>query len=122
MAIIHVKDLKINTIIGINKTERIEKQIVNINFWLYVDISEPGISDDIKHCIDYRTVTKKIINFVKNSSYFTLEKLTTEVLHILTHTKGVLNARITVSKPGALRYAEDVSITECSENIEDINE
>jgi FolB domain-containing protein len=112
MAIIHVKNLKIKTIIGINRIERVEKQVVKISFWLTVDISEPGISDDIKHCVDYRTVTKKIINFVKNSSYFTLEKLTAEVLNILTHTKGVQNARVTVSKPGALRNTEDVSITE----------
>ena len=116
MAIIHVKNLSVKTIIGINSIERVEKQTVKINFWINVDISEPGISDDIKYCVDYRSITKKIINFVKKSSYFTLEKLTTEVLNILIHTKGVLSARVTVSKPGALRYTEDVSITESSDH------
>ena len=117
MAEIHIKDLEIEAIIGINDRERINKQKIRINYWITVDISEPARTDDIEDCVNYRTVNKKVIAYVRDSSFFTLEKLSSELLKILISTKGVKKATITVSKPGALRFAKDVSITLSSDEF-----
>ena len=111
MAIIHVKDLEIEAILGINERERTNKQKVKISYELTVDISRPAETDAIDDCVNYRTINKQVIEFVRNSSYFTLEKLSSEILKILVETKGVEKAVVTVSKPGALRFTKDVSVT-----------
>ncbi len=117
MAEIHIKDLEIDTIIGINKEERENKQKVVITYWLSVDITAPASSDSIEDCVNYRTVNKHIINFVQDSSFYTLEKLTTEILKIIASFKGVKKAKVKVSKPYALRFTKDVSITESTEGL-----
>lgn len=111
MAEIHIKDLEVETIIGINEQERTNKQVVKINYWITVDISHPAETDNIDDCVNYRTVNKQVIECVEGSSFYTLEKLTSEVLKVITSPQGVQKARVTVSKPGALRFTKDVSIT-----------
>ena len=43
---IHVKDLLVRTIIGINDDERVNRQDVLINFTLFTDISEAAANDE----------------------------------------------------------------------------
>jgi FolB domain-containing protein len=117
MAEIHVKDLEIETIIGINDQERTNKQKVKINYRFAVDITKPAETDSIDDCVNYRTINKKVIEFLHSSSFYTLEKLTAEVLKIVMSTQGVSNAKVTVSKPGALRFTKDVSITMSSDEL-----
>ncbi len=117
MAEVNIKELEIETIIGIDEQERSNKQVVRIDYSFTVDISKPAITDNIEDCVNYRTVNKQIIEFVRNSSFYTLEKLTSEVLNIVMSAKGVLKAKVTVSKPGALRFTKDVSITVTSDGL-----
>jgi len=112
MAIISVEHLRLDTIIGINPDERINKQEVVINYHFDVDISKVALSDSIEDCVNYKTVNKTIIKLVKESQYFTLEKLTAEIVSIIKNTEDVLSGTVTVSKPGALRFTKNVSVTE----------
>ncbi len=112
MAIIKIDELSVMTIIGINDDERINKQEVLINYKLEVDISKAAESDDINDCVNYRTVNKEVADFVADSSFFTVEKLLAKILEILISYDGVKNAEATVSKPGALRYTSNVSLTD----------
>lgn len=118
MATITVKDLEIKTIIGINPEEREREQELKITYSYDVDITKPGITDNIEDCVNYRTINKTIITLVKKSQYFTLEKLTIEILNTLTAIKSIKRASVTVSKPQALRYTSDTSVTEYSENLQ----
>ncbi len=116
MATITVDSLQLDTIIGINPDERVNKQEVLINYHFDVDISKAALSDSINDCVNYKTVNKTIIKHVKESSYFTLEKLAAEIISIIQNTEEVLSGTVTVSKPGALRFTQNVSVTECFVN------
>lgn len=112
MATITVEYLRLDTIIGINPDERVNKQEVLIDYHFDVDISKAAQTDAIEDCVNYKTVNKAIIKMVKESSFFTLEKLCAEVLAIIKNTEGILSGEATVSKPGALRFTQNVSVTE----------
>ena len=108
--LIHVKDLLIRTIIGINDDERRNKQDVLINITLYVDHTTAA-SDSIKDTVNYRTITKEIIKLVENSRFFLVEKMALEIVKICLTDPRVDRAIVTVEKPGAVRFARSVGVT-----------
>jgi FolB domain-containing protein len=108
---IHIKDLLLRTIIGINDEERRDRQDVLINLVLYVDTRPAGESDDIDHAVNYRTLAKRVIQLVETSQFFLVEKLATEIAAICLGDRRVERVRVTVEKPGALRFARSVGVT-----------
>jgi len=89
---IHVKDLLLRTIIGINDDERRNKQDVLINITLYTDHSD-AVSDNIEDVVNYRTLTKKIISLVEGSQFFLVEKMALEIYsHLLAHCREVFES------------------------------
>ena len=111
LAKISVKDLLLRTIIGINAEERTKKQDVLISFDLRYDATEAVKSDQITQSCNYKQLTKNIIKLVEASSYNLLERLTAEIVKIIMKSELVHWCQVTVRKPHALRFAEDVSVT-----------
>jgi dihydroneopterin aldolase/D-erythro-7,8-dihydroneopterin triphosphate epimerase len=107
---IHIKDLLLRTIIGINEEERIKRQDVLINITLYTDHSL-AISDDIVDTTNYRALTKQIIQMVEESSFFLVEKMALEITNLCLADSRIERAVVTVEKPGALRFARSVGVT-----------
>jgi dihydroneopterin aldolase/D-erythro-7,8-dihydroneopterin triphosphate epimerase len=108
--LIHIKDLLLRTIIGINDDERRNKQDVLINITLYADHSTAA-SDDIKDTVNYRTITKETIKLVESSQFFLVEKMALEIVKICLADPRVARAVVTVEKPGAIRFARSVGVT-----------
>ncbi len=107
---IHIKDMLLRTIIGVNETERHYKQDVLINLTLYTDHT-PAASDNIADTINYETLTNKIIDLVENSHFFLVEKLALEIVHLCLIDPRVSRAVVTVEKPGVLRLVRSVGVT-----------
>lgn len=107
---IFINNLRLRGIIGINDWERKEKQDILINIKLKVDLSEAGRSDNIDDTVNYRTLTKEIIDLVENSSFFLVEKLTSTILDLCMKTENVGKAIVRVEKPMAVRFAESVGV------------
>jgi 2-amino-4-hydroxy-6-hydroxymethyldihydropteridine diphosphokinase len=107
---IHIKDLLLRTIIGINDEERRNRQDVLINIILYADTRAAGASDDIQDAVNYRTITKRIIKLVEGSQFYLVEKLVAEIAAICLEDPRVTRATVRVEKPGALRFARSVGV------------
>lgn len=106
-----IKDLLLRGIVGINPDERVNKQDILINMTLYADISKAAASDQIEDAVNYKSITKRVIKHVEESSDFLVEKLVTDIARIvLTEFEGVEKAIVRVEKPGALRFADSVGI------------
>ena len=110
---IHVKNLRIKAIIGINDWERAEKQDVIVNVELELDASRAIETDRIEDTINYKTLTKRIISEVELSEFYLLEKLAHHILNIVLENKKVKWGTVEVDKPQALRFADSVSVS-CS--------
>ena len=108
---IQIKDLRLRTIIGINDEERRNLQDVLINLTLYANTRQAGLSDDISDAVNYRTITKAVIALVEDSSFYLVEKMVAEIADLCLENQKVERVRVSVEKPGALRFARSVGIT-----------
>ena len=107
---IEIHDLLLRCIVGINPEERVKKQDVIINLTLYADLRKAGVSDDIVDAINYKTLTKRVIDHVEESEYFLVEKLAHSIAQIAIQEFGVERAIVSLEKPGALRFARSVGV------------
>jgi len=107
---IHIHDLLLRTIIGINEEERRNRQDVLLNLVLYADTHAAGRSDQIDDAVNYRTLTKRIIGLVEGSQFYLVEKLAAEVAALCLDDPRVERVTVTVEKPGALRFARSVGV------------
>ena len=105
-----IKDLLLRGIIGINDWEREKRQDILINITLFGDLRPAGESDDIADTINYRTVTKNVIEHVEKSEPYTVEALANAIARICLNEARVKRAHVRVEKPGALRYAHSVGV------------
>ena len=106
-----IKDLLMRGIIGINPDERVKRQDILVNLVLYADIGRAAASDDIDDAVNYKTISKQVIERVENGADFLVEKLVVDIARmILTDYPVVQKVMVRVEKPGALRFAQSVGI------------
>lgn len=105
-----IKDLLLRGIIGINEDERVNEQDILINLVLFTDTSRAAVSDDIADAVNYRSLTKRIIEHVENSSDYLVEKLVNDIARIILTEFDVERAIVKVEKPGALRFARSAGV------------
>ena len=108
---VHVEDLQLQAIIGINGDERVTKQEVLINLEFDYDAEAAIASDRIEHTVDYKKIKQQVIALVEGSRFFLLERLTAAVLDLLLGTERVIWAKVRIDKPTALSSARTVGIT-----------
>jgi len=107
---IEIKDLLLRGIVGINEWEREKPQDILLNLTLFADLGAAGASDRIEDTINYRTLTKQVIDHVEGSARFTVEALAADVARICLADPRVRRVRVRVEKPGALRFARSVGV------------
>jgi dihydroneopterin aldolase/D-erythro-7,8-dihydroneopterin triphosphate epimerase len=107
---IEVQDLLLRCIIGINDSERRNKQDVVINIILWADLAKAAAADDIEATVNYRTLTKQVIEHVEKSSYFLVEALAEHIAGICLQYGPVRRVQVSVNKPSALRFARSVGV------------
>ena len=106
-----IRDLLLRGIIGINPEERVKQQDILINVVMFADIRKAAVSDDIEDAVDYKTVTKRIIQHVEESSDYLVEKLVSDIARLVFEVSDkVLKVQVRVEKPNALRFASSVGI------------
>jgi D-erythro-7,8-dihydroneopterin triphosphate epimerase len=110
--IIRIKNLRLRCIIGINDWERENKQDVIINLKIEFDGEAAAASDDISHTVNYRTITKQIIELVEGSDFGLIEKLCSRILDVCMADPKVKKAKVEIDKPGALRFSDSVSMSD----------
>ncbi|MBS7326952.1 MAG: dihydroneopterin triphosphate 2'-epimerase [Thiopseudomonas sp.] len=111
MARIRIKDLRLRTYIGINDDEIRNKQDILINATIFYPACKAVGSNQIEDALNYRSITKAIIDQVESNRFALLERLTQHVLDCVMSFAQVAYAEVEVDKPHALRFAESVSIT-----------
>ena len=108
---IHIKNLRVRTIIGVNDWERNTPQDVLVNVEFEFDAAAAAESDDLRHAVDYAALSERITALVKDSRFFLLEKLASEILKLVVADDRVQSASVMVEKPAAIPAAESVSVT-----------
>jgi len=108
--IIYLRDLRIDTVIGIYDWERRIKQTIVLDIEMATDIRKAALSDNIEDTLNYKAVAKRLISFVEKSNFQLVETLAEEVARIITDEFAVPWLRLQVNKQGAVRGARDVGV------------
>jgi 7,8-dihydroneopterin aldolase/epimerase/oxygenase len=108
--IVYIRDLEIETVIGIYQWEREVRQIISIDLDMSADISAAAKSDNIADALNYKAVTKRLMDFVGSSNCMLVEKLAEEITQVVLQEFTVQWVRLRLSKPGALRGSRDVGL------------
>lgn len=110
MDIVYIRDLRIDTIIGIYDWEREVKQTVSLDLEMATDIRKAAATDDIQYALNYKDVSKRLIAYVENRNALLVETLAEEITTLVREEFNVPWLRLRLSKPGAVRGARDVGL------------
>ena len=108
--IIFLSGLTTECIIGIWEWERRVKQKVVIDLEMAADIRKAAASDSIEDTLDYKKVSKRLLQFVGDSQYRLVETLAERIAEIVVTEFDVPWVRVRLNKQGALRGSRDVGI------------
>lgn len=107
---VFIEDLRIQTVIGIFDWEREITQTVSLDLEMAFDISRAGKSDSIDDTLDYKAVSKRLIQFVESSEFQLVEALAEHCALIVLAEFPVSWLRLKLSKPGAVRGSSAVGV------------
>lgn len=110
MDLIYIRDLKIECIIGVYEWERRVRQTVILDLDLGADIRRAAQTDAIADTVNYKAVSKRLVEYVGNSQFQLVETLAERVAEILLTEFQLPWVRVRINKKGALRGANDVGV------------
>jgi dihydroneopterin aldolase len=110
MDIVYIRDLRIETVIGIYDWERRVRQTVALDLEMAADVQRAAATDNIADALNYKAVAKRLIAFVEASQFQLVETLAERVAEIVMGEFGVPWLRLRLNKEGALRGARDVGV------------
>ncbi len=108
--IIFIEALRVETVIGIYDWERRIRQPVVIDLEMGADIAPAAATDDFSDALDYKAISKRVQQFVAESSFFLVETLTERIAALVLDEFAVPWVRVKLNKVGALRGAKGVGI------------
>ena len=110
MDIIYIRNLTIETVIGIYDWERCVRQTVSLDVEMACDIRQAAQSDAIADTLNYKAIAKRLIAFIGDSEFLLIETMAERCAALIREEFAVPWLRLRLSKPGALRGADDVGV------------
>ena len=110
MDIVYIKELEIQTVIGIFDWEREVRQTVSIDLDMSTDIRAAAATEDINKTLDYKAVSKRLIAFIEAAEFLLIETMAEQVAAIVLSEFPVSWLRLRLGKPGAVTGARDVGV------------
>jgi dihydroneopterin aldolase len=108
---VFVHGLEVYCIIGLQPWERQVMQKVRIDLTLETECRPAGAADDASLALDYRAVSKRVLQLVEGSSFQLVEALAERIAAaILAEFPRAASLRVRLAKPGAVRFAEAVGV------------
>ena len=107
---VFIEGLEIEALIGIYDWERRIRQPLVFDLEMAFDNRHPATSDAIAETLDYKAVSKRLIEFVSQSDFGLVETLAERCAVLVLYEFGVQQLRLKLSKPGAVRGARAVGV------------
>ena len=111
MDTVFIRDLRIDTVVGIYDWERKIRQAVSLDLEMAADVRKAAASDDIADALDYKAVAKRLIAYVEAQQFKLEETLAERAAALVLDEFPVSWLRLTLSKPGAVRGSKSVGVT-----------
>lgn len=110
MDIVYIRELEVETVIGIYDWEREIRQVVSLDLEMGTDIRQAANSEDIENTLNYKSVSDRLIQFIEQSEFLLVETMAEQVSDIVLNEFSVSWLRLRLGKPGAVPQAKDVGV------------
>ncbi|HET6604679.1 MAG TPA: dihydroneopterin aldolase [Xanthomonadaceae bacterium] len=110
MDTVFIEGLEVECIIGIYDWERRVRQPVVLDLEMRFDNRSASARDHIDDTLDYKAISRRLVEFVSQSEFGLVETLAERCAAIVTGEFGVEHVRLRLSKPGAVRGAREVGV------------
>lgn len=107
---VFIEALEIEAVIGIYDWERRIRQPLVFDLEMTFDNRRPAATDDVADTLDYKRVSKRLIEFVSQSQFGLVETLAERCAEIVLREFNVSHVRLKLGKPGAVRGAKSVGV------------
>ncbi len=107
---VFIEGLEIDALIGIYDWERRIRQPLVFDIEMAFDNRKPAASDAIEDTLNYKDVSKRLIEYVSASSFGLVETLAERCAAIVLDEFDVAHVHLKLSKPGAVRGARAVGV------------
>ncbi|MCF6282568.1 MAG: dihydroneopterin aldolase [Candidatus Polarisedimenticolaceae bacterium] len=110
MDIVFIRDLHADTVIGIYDWERKIRQTVVVDIEMNCNVRQAATSDQIEDAVDYKSVSKRLTQFINESEFQLVETLAERCSEIIRNEFGVAWTRLSINKVGAVSNASGVGV------------
>ena len=107
---IFLRDLRVDTVVGIWQWERKIRQTVSIDLEMGVDIPKAAATDRIEDTLNYKDVAKRVQQSVTESEFQLVETMAEKIAELVLADFDVPWIDVRINKPGAIRNAADVGV------------
>ncbi len=109
--IIKIKNLRVQTIIGVYDFEQTINRDLIINAIIETNNHQSLESDELADTIDYDHIVQNIKSIIKNNKFKLIEKLANEIMKSLSKDQRIVNCTLEIDKVGAVADVDSLSIT-----------
>lgn len=110
MDTVFIRQLRIDTVIGVYEWERRVRQSVVLDLEMAADNRAAAATDAIGDALDYAAVSARIQGFVEDSQFQLIETMAERVAELVLAEFGVSWLRLRLAKPGAVCAAAEVGV------------
>ena len=110
MDIIFIRELRIQTIIGVHPWERQTRRTLLLDLELGADVRPAATTDRLDDTLDYQAVARRVGEFATASDFRLVETLGERIAELVLREFGVPWLRLTLRKPGAVRDTREVGV------------
>ncbi len=105
-----IRELNIDTIIGVYAWERKIRQTIVVDLEMRIDSVAAAGADEIEHAVDYSVVAQRITELAQSLQAHLVEHLAEQIAATLLAEFPVAQVRLTVTKSAALPRANGVGV------------
>lgn len=107
---VFITGLRATAVIGIYDWEREIRQNLRLDLEMQTDVRRAAASEDIADALDYEKISNRVRDFVEQSEFLLVESLAEQLAGLLIAEFNVPWLRLSVHKPGAIEFADDVGV------------
>ena len=110
MDIVFIKQLQVDTVIGVYDWEKTIQQSLFLDLALHTHLQQAAAADDIKLTLDYAVIAEKVTQLITAQPIELIETVAERVAAMLLAEFATTQVDVTVSKPGAVPQAQTVGV------------
>lgn len=110
MDTVFIRDLEIDTIVGVYDWERIVRQRVLLSLEMRWDNATVAATDDLELALNYKAVSDRVTSLVQAGEFRLLETAAETIANVVMREFSVAWVRVDIGKPDAIPAANSVGV------------